>query len=251
MEHSENKHCTKCGVDKPITAFHLHGKGKLVRRSWCSSCSVNSLREYRHKYKNFALALLGGKCALCGESEREFLSIDHMHGGGCIDRRLIGTDKIYKLIADGFADLTELRVLCRNCNDSLQITRCIPNERVEGEKQKLCSRCGLSKSIGAFKGRSSYCRACRKSYEQGLKVQAFATLGGECACCGQDDVNKLTIDHLNGDGAALRKRGGHAGVSLYAKVIAGEPGFRLLCWNCNFSAFLGHGVCVHERRGDA
>ena len=243
-----DKHCSKCDADKPVTEFHLRCGGKYFR-SWCDGCSVAHLRQYRHSYKDVALNLLGGKCALCGETEREFMSIDHLNGGGVAERRRIGTNKIYKQIADGLVDLTEYRALCRNCNDSIQMLNITPNEGTIGEKRKMCSRCELSKFIGAFKGRSSYCRACRKQHEQKLKIQAFTVLGGCCVCCKQTDINKLTIDHLNGDGAALREKGGHAGLSLYTKVVAGEPGFRLLCWNCNFSAFLGHGICVHERKG--
>lgn len=201
------KRCSKCDTDKPEIEFHLHSKDRLVRRSWCISCSVNSLREYRHTYKNAAVALLGNKCALCGETEREFLSIDHLDGGGVAERRRIGTNKIYKLIADGLVDLTGYRVLCRNCNDSLQMLN--------------------------VKTNSPY---------WGLKLRAFDVLGNTCSCCKEDNILKLNMD-----GASLRKQGGHNGSSLHTRIVKGEPGFQLLCWNCNFSSFIGHGVCAHRR----
>ena len=60
----------------------------------------------------------GGKCACCGETEIEFLVIDHINGGGTQHRKEIGKgDKIYRwLRKNNFPE--GLRVLCANCNQS-------------------------------------------------------------------------------------------------------------------------------------
>lgn len=61
----------------------------------------------------------GPICACCGETHIEFLSIDHIHGGGTRHRRDIGgSARIYRWLRDqdyppGF------RVLCMNCNSAL------------------------------------------------------------------------------------------------------------------------------------
>lgn len=79
----------------------------------------------------------------------------------------------------------------------------------------------------------------------------FARYGTSCACCGESERVFLTLDHINGDGAAHRRElAGSSrvgGVNFYQKLIkAGLPdGIRTLCWNCN-AARHRLGVCPHE-----
>ncbi len=58
------------------------------------------------------------KCACCGESQFEFLVIDHTHGGGGKHRKehkLSGSTRLaYWLQREGFPD--GFRILCHNCN---------------------------------------------------------------------------------------------------------------------------------------
>lgn len=83
-----------------------------------------------------------------------------------------------------------------------------------------------------------------------LKKAALQAYGGEwCQCCGEKHIEFLTIDHLNGNGAAHRKQMGGSGNSLYQwlKQHSYPLGFRVLCLNCNGS--LGfNGYCPHERK---
>ena len=55
-------------------------------------------------------------CACCGESHLDFLSLDHINGGGAEQRRrLHGTTNVYRwIIKNGFP--AGLQVLCMNCN---------------------------------------------------------------------------------------------------------------------------------------
>jgi len=81
-------------------------------------------RKYRIKYRLLVLIHYGGdppKCACCGENHLEFLSIDHIHGGGDEERKKIGGSRscgsmvFYRwLIKNGFPD--GYQVLCYNCN---------------------------------------------------------------------------------------------------------------------------------------
>ena len=72
--------------------------------------------------------------------------------------------------------------------------------------------------------------------------------GGKCECCGEAHREFLTIDHVNGDGAAHRRAIGGKGRRLYVAIKAeGFPQdrYRLLCLNCNIS--LGfYGYCPHH-----
>lgn len=60
----------------------------------------------------------GLSCACCGEDIYEFLTIDHINGGGNKHRKEIGQSVIYKwLIDNDYPD--GFRTLCYNCNSSL------------------------------------------------------------------------------------------------------------------------------------
>jgi len=75
-----------------------------------------------------------------------------------------------------------------------------------------------------------------------------------CACCGEDILEFLTLDHLvdkRSDGG-VRVGGDRVGQSLYAWLIRMQfpAGFRVLCFNCN-CALGNRGYCPHEIRLDA
>ena len=58
----------------------------------------------------------GKKCACCGESEMEFLGIDHINGGGARHKKNVGhgVQFIKWIIKNNFPD--DLQILCHNCN---------------------------------------------------------------------------------------------------------------------------------------
>ena len=65
-----------------------------------------------------------------------------------------------------------------------------------------------------------------------------------CACCNEDKLEFLCIDHINGCGTQGRKK---TGVNLYSwlKQNYYPLGFRVLCHNCN-SALGFYGYCPHS-----
>ena len=69
-----------------------------------------------------------------------------------------------------------------------------------------------------------------------------------CECCAIDGLTFLTIDHINNDGAAHRREIGKSGRQIYDWIVNNNfpPGFRVLCWNCNSSRHINHGVCEHQ-----
>ena len=72
-----------------------------------------------------------------------------------------------------------------------------------------------------------------------LKKKVIDAYGGKCSCkgCGEDNFYFLTVDHVNNDGAAYRKKLGHKhmGIALYRWLIDNNfpKEFQILCWNCN------------------
>lgn len=78
---------------------------------------VNYALRYTRKLKLTVMQGYGGLCVCCGESNIEFLNIDHVDGGGTEERKQRQTQSTYRnIIEDGFPD--RYRVLCANCNFS-------------------------------------------------------------------------------------------------------------------------------------
>ena len=57
-----------------------------------------------------------------------------------------------------------------------------------------------------------------------------------CARCGEDDLDVLQLDHINGGGAKqIRDLGLHGGLSFYIWLMHHDypSGYQVLCANCN------------------
>lgn len=82
---------------------------------------------------------------------------------------------------------------------------------------------------------------------QRLKDEVFEAYGGyKCACCGEPIREFLTIDHVNGDGAAHRRKIGSAAIYRWLKREGFPDGYQVLCMNCNWAKGV-FGACPHER----
>ena len=85
-------------------------------------------REYTKRIRQEALLAYGGCCACCGESTYEFLSIDHMAGGGTAERKVTkraGWKMCLWLRQQGFP--SGYRVLCHNCNQAIGFYKVCPH----------------------------------------------------------------------------------------------------------------------------
>lgn len=97
----------------------------------------------------------------------------------------------------------------------------------------------------------------RKCKTLSVKVMFFNLISNgniRCECCGIDDIDFLTLDHIQNDGAKEKKElsNGQGGEWLYAKIMKKEyilssERYRILCFNCN-SARGAMGICPHEMR---
>lgn len=86
---------------------------------WRKMPHTKSLQDQeRARLRQEVLEHYGGKCACCGESENEFLAIDHINGGGNKQRkelkRAAGIAFYRWLRMNEYPD--GYRVLCHNCN---------------------------------------------------------------------------------------------------------------------------------------
>ncbi len=81
-------------------------------------------RRYAEKLKKETIIAYGGKCALCGESNQEFLSIDHINKDGAQHRRSLGyigkdTTSFRSYLRRLGWPKDNYRLLCLNCNSGL------------------------------------------------------------------------------------------------------------------------------------
>lgn len=97
----------------------------------------------------------------------------------------------------------------------------------------------------SYAGRYSARTKARYAAERREMIEAY---GGACACCGESHHEFLTIDHIDGDGAAERRENAMVGAKI-ARVLRerGWPKdrYRLLCFNCNCSLGI-RGYCPHQ-----
>ena len=90
----------------------------------------------RKNYANQKLRVLnhyGHKCACCGESRIEFLTIDHINNDGNIQRKALGYkgNQFRRIIKLGFPK--DLQILCANCNYAKAYYGICPHKEKDNE----------------------------------------------------------------------------------------------------------------------
>jgi len=91
-------------------------------------------RQYhKSKYKALRLQIfnaLGNRCSCCGESQYEFLTIDHINSDGAKERKDIGTgiDLFKHIIAQGITK-ERYQILCQNCNTAKYYHKGCPHKK--------------------------------------------------------------------------------------------------------------------------
>jgi len=80
-----------------------------------------------------------------------------------------------------------------------------------------------------------------------LKYKIYSAYGAKCACCGEDEIAFLCVDHVNDDGYVDRSNG-IRGNRLYVKIIKENfpEKYQILCHNCNHAKSFNPGGCPHK-----
>jgi hypothetical protein len=76
------------------------------------------------KLKTETITAYGGKCQKCGETHWEFLTVDHVNGGGNQHRKELGTGggpNFYRWLKKQGYPNNGYQLLCFNCNDSKSV----------------------------------------------------------------------------------------------------------------------------------
>lgn len=146
---------------------------------------------------------------------------------------------------------------------------------------KTCSKCKTEKPVTEFfnsrespDGLSYWCKACNAERQRATRdrrresgLPSHSTVAARrlrlevlshysdgtmaCDCCGDDHVEFLSLDHIDGGGNQHRKElGSNQEVYRQLRQVGYPPGYRVLCHNCN-SAIGFYGYCPHEHERDA
>lgn len=95
-----------------------------------------------------------------------------------------------------------------------------------------------------------------KNKKQSVKVEclhAYSDNRCVCVCCGEKQIDFLTIDHTNNDGhldkginAKKRMGGNYLYGYLKKRGFPNKDKYQVLCWNCNCGKGINGGVCPHK-----
>lgn len=163
------KICAKCGIEKSITDFQTIAGGKY-RVGQCHECSLSYQREwskseqgrktinakdrkryardplkkrvhaktYRDKRNEKIFEIYGKACVCCGESERVFLTIDHINNDGGVERKTHGGNENFRNWLVKQPKLEHYQTLCWNCQWGRRINGVCPHQ----ERLHLVSNLG-------------------------------------------------------------------------------------------------------------
>lgn len=93
----------------------LLAKAKRYRERHKKEISIRT-KEQNLQLKLQALAIYGGVCICCSEWRHEFLSIDHIKGGGTKHRKEVGAGSAFYWWLRKNKYPKGFRTMCHNCN---------------------------------------------------------------------------------------------------------------------------------------
>lgn len=175
------------------------------------------VRLRRQDVQNIFFDMYGTVCVHCGESNRGFLTLDHVCNDGYVERAKYGSNRAYgnyntykKAIEAYRPDVYQ--VLCFNCN------------------------CGK----GRIGGNLSHCQTWEQS---DLQIKFLEMYGTECNCsaCNERNPIFLTLDHVQNDGYKFRNVKSYV---LATKKYQPDI-YQVLCYNCNCGTNRNAGTCPH------
>lgn len=106
---------------------HMFKKRKYCSRK-CAGKAITVSADAKTRRRQRVIEAYGGRCTCCGESQWQFLSIDHINNDGAKHRSEIGQSNVYKWAEDnGFPNT--LRLLCYNCNMARAFYGVCPHEQ--------------------------------------------------------------------------------------------------------------------------
>lgn len=129
----EEKICNLCKEIKKIDNFPARADfGHIKRRSDCRTCINKRTQELWVKTRKEIFDFYGWECKCCGETIKEFMSLDHINNDGFLDKNPNGSKKtgkeLYLLVKkQGFPN--KYQTLCMNCNFAKKLKGGCPHQK--------------------------------------------------------------------------------------------------------------------------
>lgn len=123
---------------------------------------------------------------------------------------------------------------CVRCQVLLDAQNWLPSR--QRRNQHICTNCVKLDNNQRYQNRKKKYLLSYKLNRLVIKNKVFSHYGGQCQICKEKDVNKLSLDHVNGNGRQHRKQilKVDSGSQFYKWVWNHKPNnIRLLCFNCN------------------
>lgn len=133
--------------------------------------------------------------------------------------------------------------------------------------QFTCRDCKQTKDGSEFsrlskrRNGNDVCLVCYNTYHRkknrANRLRVLLHYGGDspkCECCGESCIELLCLDHISGGGLQQKRL---ISPTIHPKDFGGSkfflwiirngfpPGYRLLCWNCNFGIHT-YKTCPHK-----
>jgi hypothetical protein len=99
--------------------YYAENREEILMKQKKSSTRKEYHRQYYRQLKQRVIDAYGGKCLCCGETHFEFLTIDHINGGGRKDRMKHKGAGFYAHLEKRGFPKQGYRLLCMNCNFAL------------------------------------------------------------------------------------------------------------------------------------
>jgi hypothetical protein len=114
-----------------------------------------------------------------------------------------------------------------------------------------CADCRAANARHMARWRSrhrEHATAYKRAWDQKLRKEVIDHYGGKCSCCGETQLELLSLDHTNGGGCKHRRETKRHGTGMWAwaKRENYPPLFQVLCHNCNQAKGF-YGQCPHQR----
>ena len=114
----------------PKRKWRNHGMDTVCRKCTCEKAKVVNFVERKKLRKEILTKYSIGNilgCVCCGETRIEFLTLDHINGGGIEERKKYPATMLWRRLRKmGFP--TGYRTLCWNCNCSIGMYGYCPHE---------------------------------------------------------------------------------------------------------------------------
>jgi hypothetical protein len=126
------KKCSRRNNSPSNPTVRLYNLRPDVRKS-----NTARVARYNRELRIAMISAYGGCCTCCGESTYEFMTLEHVHGGGNAERKGIGNGRnsgssqmtIIRRLKNSGWPKGDYTVLCANCNMGTKYGRTCPHQQ--------------------------------------------------------------------------------------------------------------------------